>query len=135
MTWLVNGRERYHADRKYRINWSKKAPSNGSQYVKDFIRYNFGNDIWFEEYRVPGTLLKIDFLNATRCFAIEFHGKQHEEYSKFFHRSRAGYRNSIKRDIKKAEFLQNNKYKLIEIYEEDLPLSLSLFISHGIETV
>lgn len=135
MRWLVNNKERWHSDKKYRIKWEKKAPSKGAQEVKTFIKDNFPNDIWYEEYRVPGTLLKIDFLNATRRFAIEFHGEQHDNYSSFFHGSRAGYRNSIKRDIKKAQFLQNNNYKLIEIYEEDLPLSKEFFTNNEIFVV
>ena len=53
--------------------------------------------------------------------AVEVHGPQHESFNKFFHKnSRAAYLDSIKRDAKKAEWLENNNFIFIEIYDKDI---------------
>jgi very-short-patch-repair endonuclease len=65
--------------------------------------------------------MKVDLLNATLKVAIEVNGKQHSEFNKFFHsNSRVKYLDSIKRDFKKAEWLDKNKFKLIEIEENEI---------------
>ena len=133
MRWkLRGGKLVWHSDAKYRIDWNRGAPSKGAQAVKDFIRRHFSNDLWMEEYRLPRCLLRVDFLNATRKFAIEFNGPQHEGFVKHFHRDRVGYAASFGRDLAKAEFLEGNGYKLVEIREDDLPLSVDFFVKAGV---
>lgn len=128
MRWLTeNGRQVWQADQKYRIKWSKKAPSKGAQAVKDFIFKHCSSYIWFEEYRLPGTRLKVDFLSPTKKIAIEFHGKQHVEFNKFFHKTRAAYYRSFKRDVLKERILVANDYTLVEIFDDDLPLTRKFF--------
>ena len=75
----------------------------------------------YEEFPVYGTRLKVDILNATIKVAIEVNGPQHSSFNKFFHgNSRAKYLASIKRDWEKANWLEKNGYKLIELEESDL---------------
>ena len=65
--------------------------------------------------------MKVDLLNATKRVAIEVNGDQHSQFNPFFHKnSRANYLNHIKRDVKKAEWLDLNSFMLIEIYKDDL---------------
>lgn len=128
MRWLVNNREVWHSDNKYRIKWDKKAPSKGAQAVKDFIYQNCRSLIWYEEYRLPSCLLRVDFLCSSKSFALEFQGPQHETFNKHFHENRNGFLQSIKRDIKKEKILNANGYTLIEIFEKDLPLTRKFFL-------
>ena len=132
MRWLLRGTLVYHSDAKYRIDWDRKAPSKIAQHTKDFIQQHFPNDIWFEEYCLPRSRLRIDYLNATRKIAIEANGRQHSSYLEFFHKDRLGWANSFKRDVAKVEFLEANGYKVIEIYDEDLPLTKDFFREFGI---
>lgn len=129
MRWKnKKGKLIWHTDSQYKINWRKKAPSKGAQSVKNFFRMYLFNDIWFEEYRLPWTRLKIDFLNATKKFAVEFQGRQHEEYVEFFHGHMLGFADQIRRDLHKIEILENNDYTFVEIFEEDLPLNKKFFV-------
>ncbi len=128
MKWLDNkGIPRIFLDSKYRINWGRSAPSKGSQEVKDFLKKYLSHHAWYEEYRIPRTRLKVDFLSSSLMIAIEFHGKQHDEFVPFMHGSKLGYFNHMKRDFKKMELLEKNGIKLIEIRDEDLPLTKSWF--------
>ena len=129
MRWqLLNGKTVNHSDNKYRIDWDKPAASKGAQEMQDFFRIIRPHDVWFAEYRVPASLLRVDYLNATLKLAIEFQGSQHFNYSKHFHGSRAGFLASIKRDVRKMEILELNGYKVIEIDSKDLPLTKNSFL-------
>jgi very-short-patch-repair endonuclease len=112
---------------KYLINWDKKSRSNIQFSTKQFLRNYWFSHIVYEEFPVYGSLLKVDFLNATKKIAIEVQGSQHESFNKFFHdNSRLKYLNSIKRDYNKFLWLEKNGFKLIEIYEKDVKGGLSL---------
>ena len=74
-----------------------------------------------EEFRIPGSLLRCDFLNYTKKIAVEANGSQHEKFNKFFHHdSRAKYFQSIKRDFEKIEWLEREGFTVIEIVESDI---------------
>lgn len=128
MRWIIGNKEFWAFDSKYKIKWDKKAPSKGAQKVKDFLRENFKNHILYEEYRLPRTLLRVDFLSATGKWAIEFMGKQHNEFTAHFHQNKIGFLNSIKRDMKKYQILEDAGFKIVELYDEDLEnLTLEYF--------
>ena len=128
MKWLDHrGILRPHLDLRYRIDWSRPAPSKGAQEVKNFLRDSAFVFSWYEEYRIPRTRLRIDFLCPELQIAIEFQGEQHNNYVKHMHGSKNGYLNSINRDRKKSEILEYNEIRLIEIYKEDLPLTKKWF--------
>lgn len=128
MRWIVKGKLKWHCDNKYKLDWDKPAASKIAQQVQDFLKKNAYNYIWFSEYRIPCTKLKIDYLCPNLKIAIEVHGSQHENYVEFFHKNRSGYLAHIKRDIKKEKFLEENGYIVIIIYEKDLPLSREFFL-------
>ena len=127
MLWKSGGKERKVNVTPYLINWDGKAPSKGAQAVKDFLKRNVRTHVWLEEFRIPRTLLRVDFLSVTGKFAIEFNGRQHEEYVEHFHRNRIGYHGSIKRDVKKMDALEENGYTLVIVEENDLPLTKKWF--------
>jgi very-short-patch-repair endonuclease len=117
---LNNGRTTEFYINQYRIDWNKKAPSKGSQILKDFFRRNCFHDIWLEEMRIPGCLLRVDFVNLTRNIAFEFDGAQHDEYNRHFHGEKIGWLNSIKRDVKKEKILADNGFQVVRVKTEDL---------------
>lgn len=128
MKWKVNNNKFVTVNvAPYVINWDAKAPSAGAQQVKEFIKKHCKTNIWLEEFRIPKTLLRADFVNLTHKFVIEFNGRQHSQYVKHFHRSRAGYLESIKRDVQKIEEWERNGFAVVEIEKSDLPLTKEWF--------
>ena len=106
--------------RKNLIDWSGKSRSNLQFNYKQFFYLYWRNHIVYEEFPVYGTMLKVDFLNATKRIAVEIQGNQHESFNKFFHEnSRLKYLQSIKRDVQKSKWLEINNFKLLELYEND----------------
>jgi very-short-patch-repair endonuclease len=126
----VYGRARSRKVTKYLIDWDKKSRSKLQFNVKQFLRNHWKNHIVYEEFPVYGTRLKVDIVNMTKKIAIEVQGAQHETFNKFFHdNSRAKYLASIKRDAKKAEWLERNDFVIMYIYRKDIPnLSLDFFV-------
>ncbi len=123
MRWkLSNNKLVWRNDKKYLINWDKPSRSKEQTKVKDFLKQYCKNDILFEEYVLPSTRLKVDFLNATKKWAIEHQGKgAHNEFNPFFHKnSRANYLASLKRDVKKRKLLEDNGYVFIETFTNEL---------------
>ena len=119
----VHGRLQKKNVTKYLIDWQKKSRSKIQFQVKQFLESFWKTHIVFEEFPVYGTRQKVDILNATIKIAVEVQGKQHSSFNKFFHsNSRSKYLESIKRDVLKAEWLELNKYKLIEVEEDEVSL-------------
>ena len=117
----IHGRLQKRSVAKYLINWNKKSRSKIQFRVKKFLEPFWKAHVVYEEFPVYGSRMSVDILNATKKLAIEVQGKQHSEFNKFFHKnSRLKYLESIKRDIKKAEWLENNGYTLIEIEEHEV---------------
>lgn len=117
----INGKLVNKNVKKYIINWHGKSRSNLQFKFKQFFYPYWKNHIVYEEFPVYGTMLKVDILNATKKIAVEIQGNQHESFNEFFHdHSRLKYLESIKRDVKKENWLTANKFKFIELYETDL---------------
>ncbi len=106
---------------KYRVDWEGKCRSNIQFEVKQFFKTFWYGQICYEEFPVYGTRMKVDLINMTKRIAVETQGAQHESFNKFFHNnSRANYLRSITRDYDKIVWLENNNFKISEIFEEDL---------------
>ena len=117
----INGKLVNKNVRKNIINWEGKSRSKLQFQFKQFFYPLWKNHIVYEEFPVYGTMLKVDFLNATKKIAVEIQGNQHESFNKFFHDgSRLKYLQSIKRDVKKVKWLEMNNFKFLELYENDL---------------
>jgi hypothetical protein len=117
----VNGKLVNKNVRRYSINWEAKSRSKLQFKFKEFFYPYWKNHIVYEEFPVYGSMLKIDLLNATKKIAVEIQGSQHESFNKFFHdNSRLKYLESIKRDVKKEKWIELNKFKFLELYEDDL---------------
>jgi len=106
---------------KYRVDWEGKCRSNIQFEVKQFFKTFWYGQICYEEFPVYGTRMKVDLVNMTKRIAVETQGAQHESFNKFFHNnSRANYLRSITRDYDKIVWLENNNFKILEIFEQDL---------------
>lgn len=117
----INGKLTNKNVTKNLIDWDGKSRSKLQFKFKQFFYPYWKNHIVYEEFPVYGTMLKVDILNATKKIAIEVQGNQHESFNEFFHdHSRLKYLQSIKRDVKKEKWLQINKFKFLELYENDL---------------
>jgi very-short-patch-repair endonuclease len=105
--------------KKYRIDWEGSSRSKFQKGVKDFLRNYWHLDIVFEEFRIVGSRLSLDFYNANKRVAIEVQGAQHTKYVKHFHKNRLKYLDQLKRDQKKLDFCERNDINLVEIYPND----------------
>ena len=105
--------------KKYLIDWDKPSRSKFQTSVKKFLRPYWEHDIVFEEFRVVGTRLTLDFYNANKKVAVEVQGAQHTKFVKHFHKNRFKYADQLKRDQKKLEFCTANAIKLAEVYPQD----------------
>jgi very-short-patch-repair endonuclease len=112
--------------KKYLIDWDKPSRSKFQTQVKKFLQSYWQHDVVFEEFRVVGTRLSLDFYNANKKVAIEVQGAQHTKYVKFFHKNMFKYSDQLKRDEKKLQFCELNKIKLAEVYPKD-KITASLF--------
>ena len=130
----ISGKLRYKSVQKYRIDWEAECRSNLQYEVKQFFKPYWYGQICYEEVPVYGTRMKVDLINMTKRIAVEVQGAQHDSFNKFFHNnSRANYLSSIKRDYDKRVWLENNDFKVLEIFEEDLPSLSKKYISEKFE--
>lgn len=117
----VNGRAVFKNVSKYRIDWEKPSRSKIQFKVKQFLKEFWQSNIVYEEFPVYGSRLKVDIVNMTKRIAVEVNGAQHDSFNKFFHsNSRLKYLDSIKRDVIKAEWLEKNNFRLLEINEDEI---------------
>ncbi len=119
---------------KYRVNWDAECRSKFQFEVKQFFKTYWYGQVCYEEFPVYGTRMKVDLINMTKRIAVETQGAQHNEFNKFFHNnSRANYLRSIERDYSKMTWLENNNFKVLEIFDEDLPSLSKEYISEKFE--
>jgi len=106
---------------QFLIDWDKTSRSKIQFQVKQFLKLFWKHHVCYEEFPVFGSRMKVDFINFTKQIAIEVNGDQHSSFNKFFHNnSRLNYLNSIKRDVKKSQWLEKNGIQLIELETRDL---------------
>jgi hypothetical protein len=93
----------------------KEFCKSGIQYdVGQILRNKYKFCTILEEWTVPGSGgLKIDFFIPQRSLAIEVNGRQHYEFSKFFHKDQKGFDRQKNRDIIKKNWCDLNGIELI----------------------
>ena len=115
------GRLQYKNVERFRVDWEAKCRSKIQFEVKKFMKKYWEKHVVYEEFPVYGSRLKVDLLNASTRIAIEVQGKQHQEFNKHFHsNSRFKYLQSIKRDVKKSQWLEKNGFLLVEIMQDEV---------------
>lgn len=77
-----------------------------------------------EEVQIPlrkSQMLVLDFYLPLTKKCIEIHGKQHYEFSRFYHKDRMGFLKHKKRDKEKQEWCETNGIEYIELpYNENV---------------
>ena len=107
--------------KKYLINWENSGASSLETRFRDLIRPFWGNSIVLFQFRIPASLMRIDFFNINKRLAVEINGEQHDSYNEFFHKkSRLNYLSSIKRDMAKDNWCEQNKITILHLTEFDL---------------
>ena len=107
---------------KYRIDWEKSGFSKLEVKFRDLIKpYWFRSMVLFQ-WRIPGSLLRLDYFNVNIRTAVEISPTSHHgKFNPFFHNnSRLNYLSSIKRDFQKVEYCGSNNIQLLELNEYDL---------------
>lgn len=104
----------------YRIDW-ERVVSKPQKAVKDFLFPYWKGKVILEEFKMPGQRLRFDIVNMTDHVIVEVSPKKvHGEYNKFFHKTRQGYANSLKRDMFKIDWAEQNGFVLVEVFDEDV---------------
>jgi len=125
----IIGKQVSVSTKKYLVNWDKPACSKFQTDVRNFFRTFWERHVVLEEFRIPGSLLRIDLINLSLKIVVESSGRQHSDYVAHFHKNRSGYLSSIKRDLEKHNWCEKNGLTILEIFPEDLPfLSRKFFI-------
>ena len=116
----------------YVIDWNHKV-SGPQKLVKDFLKPYWKADCILEEFRIPGSKLRIDLFNISKHIVLEVSPIQHQEFNEFFHKTRAGFLQALKRDMDKRKWAEDNEFTFIELYEDDLSnLTVKWFAAKGI---
>jgi hypothetical protein len=113
---------------KYLIDWDGTTRSKFQSGVKAYLRPYWENYVCYEEMPVVGTRMTFDLVNMSKRLVIEVQGAQHSKANKFFH-GKTGHKflEQLDRDRQKVEWCKLNDFQLIEIYPENLPLTLDFF--------
>ena len=113
---------------KYIIDWNH-SPSKEQQILQDFLYIFWKNKVILAEFRIPGSLFRIDILNLTDKIAIEYSPESSHDYNPYFHKNRTEYVLRVKADLDKIDWMKKSGFKPIEVTSDDLPmLSKKLFI-------
>lgn len=97
----------------------KTQESLGEKRIKEFL---IQNNISFLQEKIlnDNSRQRFDFFLPNYNLAIEYNGRQHYEFVKFFHKNEEGFKQSIQRDKKKKEYCDKNNIELLIIsYQED----------------
>lgn len=118
---------------RYKIDWDFVV-SRPQKQVKDFLFQYWKNDLVLEEARIPGSKLRIDLWNVSRSILVEVSPAATHSFNAFFHGSKAGFQASVKRDLDKVAWAEKNNLMLVEIMDQDFPLTRTFFKDrYGIE--
>ena len=125
----LNNRE-YNLDLKKYIVRANDTTKKSKYHLlaRKLIKETFNGYTILEEVKLPGSrdpskksALFLDFLVPGVMMAIEVHGQQHYEYSPFFHKTKAGFFQSLKRDEIKSDWCELNSINLVVLkYSDEL---------------
>ena len=123
----LNGRE-YNIDlKKYIIkNDDKTVKSKYHIAARKLLAEMFKGYSILEEVKLPGSrcpskksALFLDFFIPTLSLGVEVHGRQHYEFVQFFHKTKAGFLTSRRRDFIKEDWCELNSIELVVLKYSD----------------
>lgn len=113
-------------NKEYKINFAKYAHSNrvvsaGHKRARVLLQQMYPFDRAVEEVTLPGTNgpLYADFLIPTRRIMIEVHGKQHYEFTPFFHKNKIDFIRAQARDRNKERWCELNDIQYIALKDTE----------------
>lgn len=132
----LNGRERDISIKRYLIEWSPtREVSSWQAKTKMFLRPYWGHGIVLEEFRIPGSKLRVDLLrmDGPTPIMVEVSPESSHSYNEFFHgKSRNRFKDALKRDFKKREWGERCGFLCVELQETDFPLTEAAFARQGV---
>ena len=110
----------------YTNNSNKTNKSTLHLKARDLLKECFGSYSIYEEVKLPGStnpknksVLYLDFFIPNLMLGIEIHGKQHFEFTPYFHKNITGFIQHKRRDCLKQEWCDINNIKLLILrYDE-----------------
>ncbi len=129
----IRGREVSVNPSQYIIDWEREV-SKPQKKVSDFLRPFWKRDLVLCEFRVPGSLLRIDLLNVTRKVIVETSPDEvHKNYNPFLHKDRSNFLKKLKADNQKMDWAEKAGYVYIELDSNEIKnLSVETFARLGI---
>jgi hypothetical protein len=116
------------------MDWSRKV-SAPQKKVSDFLLPYWSGDIVLLEFRIPGSLLRIDILNISKKIAIEVSPDSiHRNFNPFMHKNRSEFLKKLKSDQDKINWCEKSGIFMVELVDSDIEtLSVETFSVKGIE--
>lgn len=118
---------------QYLIDWNQKV-SKPQKKVADFLYPYWKSDLVLQEFRIPGSLLRIDLFNVTKKIIVEVSPDEvHSKFTPFLHGDRVGFLRKLKADKSKMDWAERNNISFFELNSNDIKnLSVDLLINKGI---
>lgn len=102
---------------RYPMRSREQCKSHGQFLLGRALRSIYGQALILEEFSIPEERLVIDFYMPHHNLAFEYHGRQHDEFNRFFHTDKTGFQRSQERDARKKAWCDLNMISLIEVRE------------------
>jgi len=105
---------------KFKLKNKDNSRSTSQWKLGRLLAKIYGRNNIVEDYPLPycGNV-SWDFWIPHQKMAFEFHGRQHDEYVKFFHGTKVGFRKQKASDAKKTFIAELNDVTLIVVREGD----------------
>lgn len=118
---------------QYIINWDTKV-SKPQKKVTDFLQPYWKSDLVLQEFRIPGSLLRIDLFNVSKKIVVEVSPDElHSNYNPFLHKDRARFLQKLKADNQKMTWAERNELLFVELTSSDIKnLSIELLVNKGV---
>jgi len=117
MKVITNGRE---YTLKLKNNTSKRSSLH--QTALGILTKLYGMERFYNEVRIPGTRLFMDIFSPTLMLCTEVHGAQHFTFNSHFHKTKADFYRSKKRDQDKINWCEENKIDYISLRFDETEL-------------
>lgn len=104
----------------YKLDFDNIKGSKPEILVKTFLKSLWSNDLVLEEFRIPGSKLRIDIVNINKKIAVEVSPSGTHSFNKFFHKNVIGFCQRLDKEIQKSEWCIKNGFVCVELGDEEL---------------
>lgn len=111
---------KFELDKNFGIKSKEDCRSKSQWRLGRLLSKVYGRKAIYEDYPLPNCgNVSWDFWVPHQEMAFEFHGRQHDEYVKFFHGTKAGFTRQKASDAKKKTIAELNDVTLVVIRDAD----------------